>query len=137
MKELRILTQECGVERLQFGHRLKRVRFGPRADRARYRSELETNIGCSTGQPENHPVQHQEHWNLEQHGQTTAHWVDVVLLIEHHQLFVHSLPLVLAIFALNSFELRLKDLEAQHRARALNREWRRNDEHHQGQQNNG
>ena len=71
---------------------------------------------------------------MEQQWQTATNRVDVVLLIELHQLLVLRLLLVLAVFVLDGLEFRLQQRHLELRTSALERERRRNNQHHQGQQ---
>src|SRR5918995_1008614 len=88
------------------------------------------------GQPSHHVVEDREDRRLDEQRQAAAHRVDLVLLVEAHQLFVELLPVVLVLH-LQPADLGLQPLHLDHRARALEGQRRRDDHHDAGQQCDG
>src|SRR5918995_6171868 len=88
------------------------------------------------GQPPHHVVEDREDRRLYEQRQASAHRVDLVLLVEAHQLFVELLPVVLVLH-LQPADLGLQPLHLDHRARALEGQRRRDDHHDAGQQCDG
>ncbi len=56
-----------------------------------------TLVARSRGQPAQHAVEHDEHGHLDQERQAPAERVDLVLLVELHQLFVELLTIALVL----------------------------------------
>ena len=67
--------------------------------------------------PEN-LIEHQKNGHLGKQGQATAHWVDVVGLVEGHHLLVKSFPVSL-VASLDLLQLRPQVLHLDHRPGAL------------------
>jgi len=79
-------------------------------------------------------VQRDEDRHLEQEGETTTKWVDLVLLVELHHFFVELL-LVVLVFRLKLLDLRLHALHGDHRLRLFRRQRKQGEPHGDGQQN--
>ena len=136
MEQLRVFAHKGRIEVEQFiGIDELRVRTCVQA--SDNLTKLNTCRRCTTGNAKNHPVEDQEDRNLEQHRDTTTNGVDLVVLVELHELRVHRVAFFFGVFVLDLLELRLKKLHLEHRLRARQRQWRCDDQHDQCQQHDG
>ena len=87
-------------------------------------------------QPDEDPVHHDPDRRLDQQGEAPAERVDLVLLVERHERFVHGLA-VAAVLLLEPLHLRLDALELQHRLRALEGERRQQQHDEDGHHGDG
>ena len=83
-----------------------------------------------------HVVEQDEDRELGDHGDATAERVEVVFLVERHQLGVELLAVSL-VLRLQLLQLRLQSLHLDHRPRALERQRGDHDHHRDGEQRDG
>ena len=93
-------------------------------------------VDTGRSEPVQHAVQHDEDRHLDQEGQAPAERVDLVLLVELHQLFVELLPVALVLL-LDLLHLGLEPLHLQHRLRALEGQRREQHHHREGEERDG
>ena len=133
-KHLAVFVDIGRVERLEVrNHDF----FGPITgeNASNYLSSTVSYVGCPSSNAQDHPVEDQEDWDLEEKWKTTADRVDVVLLVELHHLDVHLFALVFVVLVLNCLELRLKELHLEHGSGAGQCQRRRDNQHTKCQQN--